>query len=79
VTPILAQERKRLTPESIEEWAEGMQKLGVPINRAESVALAVVNLMKDGSKSNGAGLSLLHPNRWLKTTNVVDRYLDTRE
>ena len=54
VTPILNQERKGLS--NIEEWATGMQKVGVPINRPEAVALAVAGLMAGRMKSNGAGI-----------------------
>lgn len=57
VTPILGQERKDLTQsQNIEEWAAGMQKVGVPINRPEAIALAVAGLMVGGMKSNGAGI-----------------------
>ena len=40
VTPILSQERKDIKADGIDEWAAGMQKLGVPINKAETIALA---------------------------------------
>jgi len=57
VTPILTQERKDLKQSrNIEEWASNMQKIGVPINRPESIALAVSSLMAGGMKSNGAGV-----------------------
>jgi len=57
VTPILGQERKDLTQSrNIEEWAVKMQKVGVPINRPETIALAVAGLMAGGMKSNGAGV-----------------------
>lgn len=56
VTPILSQERKGLKSNGIEEWAAGMQKLGVPINRAETVALAVAHLIEQGMGSNGQGV-----------------------
>ena len=57
VTPILGQERKDLTQSrNIEEWAAKMQKVGVPINRPEAIALAVAGLMAGGMKSNGSGV-----------------------
>jgi len=56
ITPILAQERRRLEPMDIEDWAEDMQKVGVPINRAETIALAVSYLIHGGMRSNGKGL-----------------------
>jgi hypothetical protein len=56
VTPILAQERRGLDPRNIEDWAVGMQKVGVPINRAETIALAVAHLMHRGMQSNGQGV-----------------------
>ena len=56
VTPILAQERKDLGTSDIDKWATGMQERGVPINKAESVALAVAHLIHKGSASNGQGI-----------------------
>ncbi len=58
ITPILSQERRALknSPQDIESWAAGMQKVGVPINKAYSVALTVVYLMEGGMKSNGKGI-----------------------
>jgi NAD(P)-dependent dehydrogenase (short-subunit alcohol dehydrogenase family) len=55
-TPILSQERKDLQPHNIDEWAAGMQKLGVPINKAETIALAVAHLIRQGMASNGQGI-----------------------
>ena len=56
VTPILSQERQDLEANSIDKWAEGMQKLGVPINKAETIALAVAHLIHKGLASNGQGI-----------------------
>jgi NAD(P)-dependent dehydrogenase (short-subunit alcohol dehydrogenase family) len=57
VTPILGQERKALTQtRNIEAWATSMQKVGVPINRPEAIALAVAGLMAGGLSRNGAGV-----------------------
>lgn len=53
VTPILQQNREVGTPE---ELAEGMANAGVPINKAESIALAVGHLIKLGRQGNGAGI-----------------------
>jgi NAD(P)-dependent dehydrogenase (short-subunit alcohol dehydrogenase family) len=55
-TPILSQERKDLQPQNIDEWAARMQKLGVPINRAETIALAVAHLIMKGMAGNGQGI-----------------------
>lgn len=55
-TPILSQERKDLQAQNIEEWAAGMQKLGVPINKAETIALAVAHLIQKGMAGNGQGI-----------------------
>jgi NAD(P)-dependent dehydrogenase (short-subunit alcohol dehydrogenase family) len=55
-TPILSQERKDLQPQNIEEWAAGMQKLGVPMNKAETIALAVADLIQKGMAGNGQGI-----------------------
>lgn len=56
VTPILTQERADLKAQDIDKWATAMQKSGVAINRAETVAQAVAYLMCKGMKSNGQGL-----------------------
>ena len=56
ITPILSQERKGLGPDDIDKWAAGMQKIGVPINKAHSVALTVAYLVERGMKSNGNGI-----------------------
>lgn len=53
-TPILTQNRKEaLSPE---DYSRQMKQVGVPINKAESVALGVVHMMNLGLKSNGMGL-----------------------
>lgn len=56
ITPILSQERKGLEARNIDDWAAGMQKVGVPINRAHTIALAVANLIHRGMQSNGNGI-----------------------
>jgi NAD(P)-dependent dehydrogenase (short-subunit alcohol dehydrogenase family) len=53
MTPILRINRD-LT--SIQEWATQMKKHGVPINKAETIALAVCYLIDGGMRSNGKGL-----------------------
>jgi NAD(P)-dependent dehydrogenase (short-subunit alcohol dehydrogenase family) len=55
VTPILATNNRKLekTPA---EYAREMEKVGVPINKPESIALAVCWLFNEGSKANGAGI-----------------------
>jgi NAD(P)-dependent dehydrogenase (short-subunit alcohol dehydrogenase family) len=57
-TPILSQERKDLRSQNIDEWAAGMQKLGVPINKAETIASAVAHLIQKGMTANGQGISI---------------------
>jgi hypothetical protein len=56
VTPILSQERIDIKAGGIDEWATGMQKLGVPINKAEIIALAVAHLIHKRMASNGQGI-----------------------
>ena len=56
VTPILVQERSGLASVDIDKWAVGMQKVGVPINKAETIALAVAHLMHKGLAGNGYGI-----------------------
>ena len=55
VTPILAGSNSRLnvTPDA---HAAEMAKAGVPINKPESVALAVCWLFNEGKMANGAGI-----------------------
>lgn len=57
VTPILTDNnrsyRGRIAPE---EYAQQMEKVGVPINKAESIALAVCWLFNEGQAANGAGI-----------------------
>jgi NAD(P)-dependent dehydrogenase (short-subunit alcohol dehydrogenase family) len=55
VTPILSQERIDIKAGGIDEWAAGMQKLGVPINKAETIALAVAHLIHKWMASQWAG------------------------
>ncbi|KAL1953935.1 hypothetical protein VTO42DRAFT_2013 [Malbranchea cinnamomea] len=55
VTPILANaERRKGT--SPAEWAAQMAKIGVPINKPETVALAVAHLVSLGMQGNGQGI-----------------------
>ena len=56
VTPILSQERIDIKAGRIDERAAGMQRLGVPINKAETIALAVAHLMHKRMASNGQGI-----------------------
>jgi hypothetical protein len=56
VTPILSQERIDIKAGGIDERAAGMQKLGVPINKAETIALAVAHLIHKRMASNGQGI-----------------------
>ena len=55
VTPILSGQGRRnnVNPQT---WADSMSKVGVPINKAESVALAVAHLVGLGMEGNGAGI-----------------------
>ncbi|KAF1809942.1 NAD(P)-binding protein [Eremomyces bilateralis CBS 781.70] len=54
VTPILRQNREDGGSEEV--LAQGFSKAGVPINKAESIALAVGHLIKQGRQGNGAGI-----------------------
>ncbi|KAH7125417.1 hypothetical protein B0J11DRAFT_306186 [Dendryphion nanum] len=55
VTPILTGESQG-RGSSAEEYARAMGEVGVPINRPESVALAVCWLILEGMRGNGAGI-----------------------
>jgi NAD(P)-dependent dehydrogenase (short-subunit alcohol dehydrogenase family) len=55
LTPILKENREHEI-ESLDAWAAKMRKVGVPINKAESIALAVGYLINGGIKSNGMGV-----------------------
>ncbi|KAF1346362.1 hypothetical protein EJ07DRAFT_160534 [Lizonia empirigonia] len=54
-TPILTVNNKRLNA-SPEDYSREMAAKGVPINKPESIALAVCWLLNEQSKANGAGL-----------------------
>jgi hypothetical protein len=55
VTPILtANNRRMAAPPDV--YAKEMSALGVPINKPESIALAVCWLFDQGKKGNGAGI-----------------------
>jgi hypothetical protein len=54
-TPILTASNKRMAA-SPEVYSKEMASKGVPINRPESIALAVCWLFNEQSKANGAGL-----------------------
>ncbi|KIW05204.1 uncharacterized protein PV09_03748 [Verruconis gallopava] len=43
------------TEDAINQWSEKMSKVGVPINTAEGIALAVCHLIDGGMQRNGAG------------------------
>jgi short-subunit dehydrogenase len=55
VTPILtANNRRMAAPPDV--YAREMAKVGVPINKPESIALAVCWLFNEGKAGNGAGV-----------------------
>jgi hypothetical protein len=55
VTPILtANNRRMAAPPDV--YAREMAKVGVPINKAESIALAVCWLFNEGKAGNGSGI-----------------------
>lgn len=56
VTPIVKQERGLSSEAEIESFVRRMKEAGVPWNRPETVAFAVVYLIGLGIKANGAGL-----------------------
>ncbi|PGH08684.1 hypothetical protein AJ80_07805 [Polytolypa hystricis UAMH7299] len=56
VTPILAQQNARARDEAPAVWAAELAKFGVPINKVESIALAVGYLVNLGIRANGMGL-----------------------
>ena len=55
VTPILST-RYRKAGKTLANYAAEMTKKGVPINKAESIALAVCWLFDQGMAANGAGI-----------------------
>lgn len=55
LTPIL-KENRECEIESLDAWAAKMRKVGVPINKAESIALSVGYLINGGIRSNGMGV-----------------------
>src|ERR1700712_3791868 len=55
LTPILKENREREI-DSLDVWAAKMRKVGVPINKAESIALSVGYLINGGINSNGMGV-----------------------
>lgn len=55
LTPILKENREG-EMESLGEWVAKMRKVGVPINKAESIALSVAHLICSGIKANGMGV-----------------------
>ncbi|OJD12399.1 hypothetical protein ACJ73_09358, partial [Blastomyces percursus] len=57
LTPIITSSGRRTTSDPA-EWAASMARAGVPINKAESVALAVAHLINIGMQANGQGLLL---------------------
>jgi NAD(P)-dependent dehydrogenase (short-subunit alcohol dehydrogenase family) len=67
VTPILTGNNMRLNaPPDV--YAREMASKGVPINRPESVALAVCWLFNEGGKANGAGIFV-----------QADKFVESRE
>lgn len=72
-TPILVGNREKemgigsngvTTDSAISEWSEKMSKVGVPINTAEGIALAVAHLMNGGLATNGAGYLVQNDKIW---------------
>jgi len=55
VTPILGTNNRQLT-KTPEQYAKEMAVAGVPINKPESIALAVCWLFNEGINANGAGI-----------------------
>lgn len=55
VTPILTNNNRRMAA-SPDVYAEEMRKVGVPINKPESIALAVCWMFNEGLRANGAGI-----------------------
>jgi len=62
VTPILSQGQSRGSDPEV--WAKEMAGLGVPINRPESIALAVGFLMNEGMAGNGKGIFVQADRMW---------------
>lgn len=56
VTPILTANNRTLGNIAPEAYARDMAKVGVPINKPESIALAVCWLFNEGMQANGAGI-----------------------
>ncbi|KAF1849982.1 NAD(P)-binding protein [Cucurbitaria berberidis CBS 394.84] len=56
VTPILIGNNRRMNGAPAEVYAAEMAKIGVPINKSESIALAVCWLFNGGKSANGAGI-----------------------
>jgi NAD(P)-dependent dehydrogenase (short-subunit alcohol dehydrogenase family) len=72
-TPILVDNRqeemgigagKKSQEDAIREWSEKMRKVGVPINSAEGISLAVTYLINGGLQTNGAGLLVQDDKIW---------------
>jgi hypothetical protein len=72
-TPILVDNRqqemgigagKKTQEDAIKEWSEKMRRVGVPINSAEGIALAVTYLINGGIQTNGAGLLVQDDKIW---------------
>jgi hypothetical protein len=55
VTPILSTNNRQMA-KTPEQYAKEMAVAGVPINKPESIALAVCWLFNEGIKANGAGI-----------------------
>ncbi|KAF2742387.1 NAD(P)-binding protein [Sporormia fimetaria CBS 119925] len=56
VTPILAGGNRQAINQTPEVYAQEMNRMGVPINKPESIALAVCWLFNEGMAANGAGI-----------------------
>ena len=56
VTPILVSSNRDTNQKTPSQYAEEMAKHGVPLNKPESIALAVCWLFDQGMAANGAGI-----------------------
>jgi hypothetical protein len=74
VTPILSNPQRRGDVQP-NEWAAQMEKVGVPINKAESIALAVGHLVSQGMKGNGQGI-LIQKNKMVDVERGIAKTRD---
>ncbi|KAJ4294511.1 hypothetical protein N0V90_008202 [Kalmusia sp. IMI 367209] len=64
ITPLLNASETSPSDRTPEAYAKQMAAAGVPINRVESVALAVCFLLDQGMKYNGAGIFIQNDKFW---------------